>query len=104
MRARLDAPAGNPIPRRLRQAITVAVRRELVSLVTGDTESDTGLRAIVKEKNYAGGVLQIIVSLSDGRELVSARHGIDSPLRAGDRVLVTWRPDQAVLVDLEEAG
>ncbi|HHX28672.1 MAG: ABC transporter ATP-binding protein [Bacillota bacterium] len=86
------------------QAITVAVRRELVSLVTGDTESDTGLRAIVKEKNYAGGVLQIIVSLSDGRELVSARHGIDSPLRAGDRVLVTWRPDQAVLVDLEEAG
>lgn len=84
------------------QSITIAVRRELVSLATGDAGPETGLRAVVKEKNYAGGVLQIIVSLADGRELVSTRHGIDSPLRPGDNVLVTWLPDQAVLVDLEE--
>ncbi|NLA60863.1 MAG: ABC transporter ATP-binding protein [Firmicutes bacterium] len=86
------------------QAITVAVRRESVTLVTGETNDNLGLRAVVKEKNYAGGVLQIIVSLSDGRELVSSRQGIDSPLKAGDHVLVTWLPDQGVIVDLEEAG
>jgi spermidine/putrescine transport system ATP-binding protein len=55
----------------------------------------------VKEKNFAGGALRVIVSMADGRELVSSRHGIDSPLVPGDNVLVTWEPDHAVLVDLD---
>lgn len=84
------------------QSITIAVRSELVELITDDPTLSVGLRAIVKEKNFAGGLLQIIVSLADGRELVSSRHGIDSQLAPGDEVLVTWLPDQAVLVDLED--
>lgn len=85
------------------QPVTVAVRREMVNLIANDPPSSAGLRAIVKEKHYAGGVLQIIVSLSGGRELVSTRHGIDSPLAPGEEVVVTWLPDQAVLVDLGDA-
>ena len=86
------------------QAITVAVRRESVNLVMQETPDNLGLRAVVREKHYAGGVLQIIVSLSDGRELVCSRQGIDSPLKPGDHVLVTWLPDQGVIVDMEAAG
>ncbi|MGE5580165.1 MAG: ABC transporter ATP-binding protein [Bacillota bacterium] len=107
------------------QPVTIAVRSELVDLVpvsgSAATGSGTasashasedgealgssqatflhGLRAVVKEKNFAGGVLRIIVSLADGRELVSSRHGIDSPLIPGDQVMVTWDPDHAVLVE-----
>lgn len=90
------------------QSITIAVRSELVDLSRDDTAGSMasgarfGLRAVVKEKNFAGGFLRIIVSLADGRELVSSRHGIDSPLAPGDRVLATWSPDHAVLVDLED--
>lgn len=110
------------------QPITIAVRSELVNLspitdaalpaATGGADGsqascdlDTsnggqaakqyGLRAVVKEKNFAGGVLRISVSLADGRELVSSRHGIDSPLVPGDKVLATWNPDHAVLVEGE---
>lgn len=89
------------------QEITVAVRKEMVNLTTDDYASDiappVGLRAVVREKTFAGGLLQIIVSLPDGRELVSSRHGIDSNLAPGEKILVSWRPDQAVLVDVEEA-
>ena len=44
-----------------------------------------------------------MVLLRDGSELVASRHGIDSELKAGDRVLVTWKPENAVLVDMEDA-
>jgi len=86
------------------QDITLAVRRELVVLTQPDGAPTYGIRATVKEKNYAGGVLQIIVSLSGGMELVSSRQGIDSPLGPGDQVLVAWTPEHAVLVDLEGAS
>ena len=88
------------------QSIAVAVRSELVDLIPDNPDDRAfsyGLRAVVKEKNFAGGTLRIIVSMADGRELVSSRHGIDSPLAPGDRVLVTWESDHAVLVDLEGA-
>jgi hypothetical protein len=35
--------------------------------------------------------------------LVASRHGIDSPLEAGEKVLVDWAdPAQAVIVDRDE--
>lgn len=90
------------------QSVTVAVRSELLDLVpdtggeSGGSSQSLGFRATVKEKSFAGGVLRIIVSLSDGRELVSSRHGIDSPLIPGDRVLAVSKPEHAILVDLDE--
>ncbi|HHW26002.1 MAG TPA: ABC transporter ATP-binding protein [Firmicutes bacterium] len=100
------------------EAVRVAVRSEMVDLTPyaspelpysgldaaggNPGDSQVGLQAVVKEKNFAGGVLQITVSLADGSELVASRHGIDSPLVPGDKVRVTWQPERAVLVDLEE--
>jgi spermidine/putrescine transport system ATP-binding protein len=83
------------------QSVTIAVRREMVDLVRDDPTLGTGLRATVTEKRYSGGVLQIILSLESGRELVATRHGIDWDIVPGERVLVTWQPNHAVFVDLE---
>jgi len=84
------------------QTINVAVRSEQISLIPVTDKNVEGFNATVKEKSFAGGVLQIIVSLADGIELTSTRHGIDSALAPGDRVIVTWAPESGVLVDLEE--
>jgi spermidine/putrescine transport system ATP-binding protein len=110
------------------QAVTIAVRGEMVKLAperpdhlesheylerpdysersehNGCSEIPTGLRAVVREKTFAGGVLQVTVVLSDGSELVSKLHGIDLPFAPGDRVVASWEPDNAVFVDLEETA
>ena len=113
------------------QSVRIAVRQERLHLVPlalpdGETEDPpdaclnsqrefsrsetetvtrdllTGLEGVVKEKNFAGGTLHITVSLTDGSELVASRHGLDLSLVPGDRIRVTWSPEHAVLVDLEE--
>jgi len=97
------ADGGNYAPGR---EITVAVRREYIDLVPEDAAeggAGKGLAAVVREKRFAGGVLQIIAMLADGSEVVASRHGIDSPLRTGDKVTVTWAPENAVIVDSEGA-
>ncbi len=84
------------------QQVTLAIRRELVDLVPDIGINALGLRGTVTEKYYSGGVLQIFVSMVDGTELRAGRHGIDSELSPGDKVLVTWQPQNAILVDLGE--
>jgi len=95
----------------LGQKLTVAVRREYIDLLPqasfpaanpSEEKDSTGLSAVVKEKRFAGGVLQIIAALADGSELVASRHGIDSDIQTGDQVLVTWAPENAVIVDIED--
>ncbi len=86
------------------QTVTIAVRGEIIELAPDVPMHSAGLRAIVKEKRFAGGVLQVIVALADGSELVSKYHGIDLPFAPGDRVIATWQPDDAVLVDLEDTA
>ncbi len=84
------------------QKVTFALRRELVDLIPDIGIDSHGLRGTVTEKYYSGGVLQIFVSMTDGTELRAGRHGIDSELSPGDKVIVTWQPQNAVLVDLGE--
>jgi spermidine/putrescine transport system ATP-binding protein len=83
------------------QRVTVAVRRENVRLLPKTAEAQ-GLSATVREKSFAGGLLQIYLSFADGSELVASRHGIDTELKTGDEVWASWTPENAVLVDLEE--
>jgi len=83
------------------QHATVAVRRENVRLLP-KTGEEQGLAATVREKSFAGGLLQIYLSFADGSELVASRHGIDTELKTGDEVWASWTPENAVLVDLEE--
>jgi len=82
------------------QTVSFALRGEQVSL-TKYTGMGNGLVGMVKEKSFVGGMLRIVVLLSNGEELIANRHGLDSELLEGDRVLAAWAPNQAVLVDLE---
>lgn len=84
------------------QTVTVAVRRETVKLIPYGENCEGGLRAVVTDKIFAGGVLQVTVKLPDGSELVSSRQGMDLPFAPGDQVLAAWLPENAVLVDTEE--
>lgn len=93
----------NGMPVKSGQSVTVAVRRENIQLENEVAEGAKQLHAVVKEKSFAGGLLQIVVSLDDGSELVSSKHGINSELEPNDHVIVTWDPEHAVLVDMEES-
>jgi len=86
------------------QPVTIALRREHVKLLAEEENGgeSEGLNGTVIEKSFAGGLLQIAVLLSDGNEIVATRHGINSELKPGDRVTVTWDPGNAVVVDAEE--
>ena len=81
--------------------LTVAVRAEYLGL--GPPDAREGLAATVTQKSFAGGQLRITAVLEGGEEIVASRHGIDSPLKAGEQVRVNWaQAAQAVIVDRED--
>lgn len=85
------------------QNVRIAVRSEQVKIrkvVEGETFS-SGLIGTVEEKTLAGGILHIFVSLGDGEILTVSRCGIRSDVEEGDRVLLDWEAEHAVLIDLE---
>jgi spermidine/putrescine transport system ATP-binding protein len=90
----------------------IAVRSEhmvldaagLADLATADGPAADGLGAEIREKSFAGGQLRILAVLEDGAEITASRHGIDTPLKTGERVLVRWAPENAVLVDAAMEG
>jgi spermidine/putrescine transport system ATP-binding protein len=104
------ANTGASIP--VGQELTVAVRTEYLELrpltepATADSAAAsglTGLAARVTGKSFAGGQLRITAALGNGEELVASRHGIDSPLKVGESVRVTWaEAGHAVPVDRQE--
>lgn len=79
-----------------------AVRSEQLTL-SPVGEASEGLRAKVREKSFAGGMLRIALLLEDGSEIVTSRHGIDSELAPGDEIIVGFAPASAVLVELNDA-
>lgn len=81
---------------------SLAVRSEQVQFST-DLSSE-GMNGVIREKNFAGGMLRIVLELTGGQQLVASRHGIDLPAQPGQQVKITWQPDHAVLVQDEEAG
>lgn len=82
--------------------LTIAVRSENIDL--SKDGSNGGLKALVKEKSFAGGMLRIVLSLTDGQEIVCSRHGLNSDVEPGDVVYVGWEPEHAVAVDLGGAS
>lgn len=87
--------------------VKLAIRGEQTTLTkdTGEQALDCpGLVGTVKEKSFSGGMLHIAVILQDGMEFICNRHGIDSELSQGDRVLISWPPEHAVPVDVETGG
>ncbi|MDR1538266.1 MAG: ABC transporter ATP-binding protein [Clostridiales bacterium] len=98
---------------KLASGVASAIRSENVALFPKENEAFCkslfqdendglipGLPAIVTDKRFAGGMLRISAVLEiNGAEIVSSRHGIDSPLIAGDKVLVKWAPEKVVIVE-----
>jgi spermidine/putrescine transport system ATP-binding protein len=87
------------------EGLTIAVRSEYLSLRSAAAGSalDRELAAVISDKSFAGGQLRITATLRNGEEIIASRHGIDSPLIAGEEVRVSWAaPEHAVIVDAGE--
>jgi len=88
----------------LRQGQTIAVRGENIIMepYTGQTH---GLKGIVTDKRFAGGMLRISAELNrGGAEVVSSRHGIDSPLIPGQNVCISWDCANEIVVEDNDRG
>ena len=76
------------------EEVTLAVRSENIRLDGG-----CGLEAEVAEKSFAGGLLRVVLKLSDGTEVTASRYGIDAAVQPGEKVCLSFEPGDAVLVD-----
>ena len=88
----------------LRQGQTIAVRSENIIMepYAGQTH---GLKGIVTDKRFAGGMLRISAELNrGGAEVVSSRHGIDSPLIPGQNVCISWDCANEIVVEDNDRG
>lgn len=79
---------------------TIAVRSENIS-VWREQKSDCAIRGTITEKSFVGGMLRIVVALSDGTEVVVSRHGINFNYDIGEQVYLEWAAENAVFVDME---
>ena len=79
--------------------VTLAVRSENIVL---DESCQRGLLAGVVEKSFAGGLLRVVLKLTDGTEVIASRYGIDASVQPGQKVTCFFEPENAVLVDVEK--
>lgn len=77
--------------------ITLAVRSEVIEF--SEEKKENSLLVTVLEKTFAGGMLRMVLRLSDGSELVASRHGIDAPYQSGEQIYCYWKPEYAVVVE-----
>lgn len=85
------------------QIVNAAVRGEQVNIQKAEKGNSHGLAGTVLEKNLAGGMLRILVSLDNGEEMVVSRCGIKADVEAGDKVWLDWEAEHGALIDLEES-
>lgn len=79
------------------QKVTIAVRGENIVI---DNNSD-GLKAVVSDVTFVGNMLRTTLTLSDGIEVITTKHGIISEHSSGENVCFTFAPFDAVFVDME---
>ena len=82
------------------ESVTLAVRSENIRLHDRDTE---GLPATVLEKTFAGGQLRVTLQLPNHTVLTASRYGINTEVKEGQQIFCSFRPEDAVFVDREEA-
>ncbi|MBE5781475.1 MAG: ABC transporter ATP-binding protein [Clostridiales bacterium] len=82
--------------------ISLAIRGENIAIGRECTGGDC-LMGIMAEKSFAGGMLRIVVRLSDGTEVVITRQGINFDYDLGETVLISWAASAASAVDEEAA-
>ena len=77
--------------------VTMAVRSENIELY-GERKENC-LEAIITEKSFAGGMMHMILKLTDDTEVVVSRHGMNMEFEEQQKVYISWKPDGCVLVD-----
>lgn len=87
-------------PVQIGEEVILAVRSEHILL---EQEGHEGLKGEVLEKSFAAGQLRVTLKLSDGREIVASRYGIDANVQPGEAVRFFFAPEDAVLVDRPQA-
>ena len=88
----------------LRPGQTIAVRSENIIMEPYSGQA-YGSEGIVTDKRFAGGMLRISARLNrGGSEVVSSRHGIDSPLIPGQSVCVSWDAAHEKIVEDNDRG
>lgn len=80
--------------------VTLAVRSEKIEL---SEDGKDGLKAMVVEKNFAGGQLRVSLRLTDGTMLVASRYGIDASAKEGQKVWCHFAPSDVIFVDREDS-
>ncbi len=102
-RCRVSLPGGEMLavsgesPVKAGEAVTLAVRSENIRI-----EEESGLEAEVMEKSFAGGLLRVVLKLSDRTEVIASRYGIDAGVQPGQKLHISFQPEDAVLVDRPE--
>jgi spermidine/putrescine transport system ATP-binding protein len=78
----------------------IAVREENITFLYG---VNNGLKAVITDKIFSGGLLKISARLEGGdkEEINYSSQGISSPLEINDKVSVNWYPSYAVLLEGE---
>lgn len=94
-------------------SVRIAVRSEKLQIEEADAEPGAesenrgaylGITCIVEEIAFAGGMLRMSLRTDGGQEIVASRHGIRPQHKAGERVSVSWKPGDAVVVEKSQAG
>lgn len=81
------------------EQVTLAVRSEYIQFERNPEAG--GIQALVKDKNFIGGMLRITFTLPDGAEVVASRHGINLDIHPGQETVLFWDSYAAVMVDRE---
>ena len=87
------------------EKVTFAVRSENIHLNKYSeiqTQRIHVLQAEVTEKTFAGGQLRVVLKMSEKQNVVASRYGIDMNVNVGEKVFLSFQPQDAVLVDREE--
>lgn len=75
----------------------IAVRREYVEVSSVFVEGS--IMAVVLEKSFAGGQMNMLLELSDGTQITASRHGINVDFEPGQTVYVYWKPEHAAAIE-----
>ncbi len=75
----------------------IAVRRENVQVSA--SPANGAREAIVLEKSFAGGQMNLRMRLSDQTIVTASRYGINAEFEAGQTVFVYWKPEHAVSIE-----
>lgn len=79
-----------------------AVRSENIAIgedMDSFGDEDIRLSAVVSEKSFAGGLLRMAFTLSDGEEVIASRHGINYRLEVGEKTVIGFKRRAAVLLE-----